>query len=88
VVHAFDPTIEPGTTASDLAGITIVGDPYGAAEGAAVVALLTEWREFRWLDFGKVRDVMATPSIVDARNLLDPAAIRKVGLTYAGIGRP
>ena len=87
-MQAFDPTIAAGESAGDLAGITTVADPYLAASGASVVALLTEWREFRWLDFTKVRDAMATPSIVDARNLLDPAAIRRLGITYAGIGRP
>jgi len=50
--------------------------------------LLTEWREFRWLDFARVFAEMATPSIVDARNLLDPSAMRKIGFTYVGIGRP
>ncbi len=88
IVQAFDPTIAAGESAGDLAGITTVADPYLAASGASAVALLTEWREFRWLDFTKVRDAMATPSIVDARNLLDPAAIRRLGITYAGIGRP
>ena len=87
-VQAFDPTISAGDPSADLSGITTVADPYLAASGASVVALLTEWREFRWLDFAQVRDAMATPSIVDARNLLDPAAIRRLGITYAGIGRP
>jgi len=87
-VQAFDPTIAAGDTSADLVGISTVDDPYLAARGASVVALLTEWREFRWLDFAQVRDVMAAPSIVDARNLLDPAAIRRLGITYVGIGRP
>jgi UDPglucose 6-dehydrogenase len=50
--------------------------------------VLTEWDEFRWLDFAKVRDVMATPALVDARNLLDPAAVRRLGFHYTGVGRP
>ena len=51
------------------------------------MAVLTEWDEFRWLDFSRVLAVMATPSIVDARNLLDPAAVRRMGFAYTGIGR-
>ncbi len=62
-------------------------DPYAACEGADAVALLTEWDEFRWLDFDKVRDLLARPMLVDCRNLLDPAAMRKRGFTYAGVGR-
>jgi UDPglucose 6-dehydrogenase len=50
--------------------------------------VLTEWDEFRWLDFSQVLGAMAEPSIVDARNLLDPAAVRRMGFTYKAIGRP
>ena len=62
-------------------------DAYAACAGASVVVVLTEWDEFRWLDFAKVRDVMATPVVVDARNLLDPAQLRRLGFEYSGIGR-
>ena len=86
-VRAFDPTVAEGATASDLDGIVVCGDPYAAAEGATVLALLTEWDEFRWLDFDKVRSLLASPTVVDARNLLDPAALRRRGFTYEGVGR-
>jgi UDPglucose 6-dehydrogenase len=52
-----------------------------------VLVVLTEWDEFRWLDFARVLAVMAEPNIVDARNLLDPAAVRRMGFSYTGIGR-
>jgi len=52
-----------------------------------VVVVLTEWDEFRWLDLSRVLKVMAAPAIVDARNVLDPAAARRLGFTYDGIGR-
>jgi UDPglucose 6-dehydrogenase len=81
-VRAFDPTVTEG-----LPDIEVAGDPYGACQDAAVLALLTEWDEFRWLDFAKVKDAMATPSIVDARNLLDAAAMKRRGFQYEGIGR-
>ena len=47
-------------------------DPYGPCENADVLVVLTEWDEFRWLDFAKVAGVMNTPRIVDTRNLLEP----------------
>ena len=50
--------------------------------------VLTEWEELRWLDFAKVRDLLAEPHVVDARNLLDPAAMRRMGFSYVAIGRP
>jgi UDPglucose 6-dehydrogenase len=62
-------------------------DAYSACEGAAATVVLTEWDEFRWLDFAKVRVSMATPVVVDARNLLDPAQLRRLGFEYTGIGR-
>jgi UDPglucose 6-dehydrogenase len=71
----------------DLRGLSLCGDPYEAATGASVVVVLTEWDEFRWVDFARLHTLMATPSIVDARNLLDPAALRRIGFLYTGIGR-
>jgi len=62
-------------------------DAYAASRGAVVTVVLTEWDEFRWLDFTKVRDAMAAPVVVDARNLLDPAQLRRIGFEYTGIGR-
>jgi len=94
VVRAFDPTVPPAPRAlpnrstDDLDGVGLCADPYDACRGAAVTVLLTEWDELRDLDFTKVRDLMDRPSLVDARNLLDPAALRRVGFTYTGIGRP
>ena len=82
VVEAYDPE-----ATGDLAGIARVGDPYAACQGAEVLVVLTEWDEFRWFDLDKVRDAMAAPRIVDARNLLDPAAVRRKGFTYEGLGR-
>jgi len=52
-----------------------------------VLAVLTEWDDFRWLDFDKVAGLMETPRVVDARNLLDRAALERRGFSYVGIGR-
>jgi len=81
-VEAYDPV-----ATGDLTGIARAADPYAACQGAAVLVVLTEWDEFRWLDLDKVRDAMTTPRIVDARNLLDPAVVRRKGFTYEGLGR-
>jgi UDPglucose 6-dehydrogenase len=81
-VKAYDPAVH-----HSLDGIEVCGDPYAACEGAAVLAVLTEWDEFRRVDFGKVAGLLAAPRVVDGRNLLDPAALRRLGFLYAGIGR-
>jgi UDPglucose 6-dehydrogenase len=62
-------------------------DAYEACRDAAVLVVLTEWDEFRWLDFERVRQLMEVPAVVDARNILDPAALRRLGFSYQGIGR-
>ncbi|MDZ4221498.1 MAG: UDP binding domain-containing protein [Patescibacteria group bacterium] len=49
--------------------------------------MATEWPEFRDLDWAKIRSIMRKPLIIDARNLLDPEAMRKLKFTYEGVGR-
>jgi UDPglucose 6-dehydrogenase len=67
--------------------MTICVDAYDACRGAGVVAVLTEWEEFRNLDFTKVRDLLTSAAIVDARNLLEPSSLRRLGFAYSGLGR-
>jgi UDPglucose 6-dehydrogenase len=95
-VQAFDPTVPVGgdgagvpgeAVPDDLSDLLLRADPYEASTDASVVVVLTEWDDFRWLDFGRVQALMKVASIVDARNLLDPAAVRRIGFTYTGIGR-
>jgi len=85
-VTAYDPTVR-GEVA-ELPGVELTVDPYAACEGANVLVVLTEWEELRWLDFDKVRELLGAPCVVDTRNVLDPAALRRLGFAYTGIGRP
>jgi UDPglucose 6-dehydrogenase len=89
IVQAYDPTVVAADPAPEIReiGIELCADPYAACATATVLAVLTEWDEFRWLDFAKVADLMAQPAILDARNLLDPAPLRRRGFQYEGIGR-
>ena len=85
-VRAYDPV--SGERALDwVAGLDVAADPYDACTDADVIVVLTEWDEFRWLDFERVGGLMRSRRIVDARNLLDPAAMRKRGFAYVGLGR-
>jgi UDPglucose 6-dehydrogenase len=88
-VRAFDPVAAvPATQAlADMAGITFAADLYEAAAGADCLVIMTEWNEFRGLDLPRLRQIMARPVIVDARNVLDPAQTRAAGFTYVGTGR-
>ena len=86
LVRAYDPVA--GEAAGEaVPGLEVATDAYDACTDAEVLALLTEWDQFRWLDFTRVLGTMAAPRIVDARNLLDPAAMRRLGFTYQGVGR-
>lgn len=85
-VCAYDPAIADGDRPA-LQGIDVCTDPYAVCDGADVLVVLTEWDEFRWLDFAKVAGLMHSPTIVDTRNLLEPAAVRRRGFSYTGLGR-
>jgi len=81
-VRAYDPTSPSG-----LPSIDVVGDPYEACDGAGVLAVLTEWDEFRWVDLTRVGELMERRCVVDARNILDRSAAVRAGFAYYGIGR-
>jgi len=69
-------------------GFATVDDPYQAAEGADVLFVVTEWREFRSPDFARLRATMRQPVLIDGRNLYDPKWVREAGFRYDSIGRP
>ena len=85
-VTAFDPRAMDNAR-PELPGAGFAESAYEAVEDADVLVLLTEWDEFKWLDYERVRGLMARPLIVDARNCLDPVVLRKLGFTYEGVGR-
>ncbi len=86
-VRAYDPQAGVKARAA-LNGVGACRSAYDAAKGADAALILTEWDEFRTLDFARLRKVMAHPTIIDGRNLLDPAKMRELGFTYRSVGRP
>ena len=69
-------------------GVEIVDSVAEAVTGADAAVIVTEWAELKGLASAETRAAMATPLIIDGRNLLDPAAAREAGFVYEGIGRP
>jgi UDPglucose 6-dehydrogenase len=67
--------------------VSFHGSPFAAAEGADIVAVLTEWNEFRSLDLAELRRQMRGNLLLDARNLYDPGEARRAGFEYLGRGR-
>jgi len=74
--------------AEDATAVTICDDAYEATKNAHAVLILTEWDEFKALDFKKIYDQMNLPAFLfDGRNLLDLDALRSIGFEATGIGR-
>jgi len=86
-LRAYDPQAMNKTQAQ-FPTVNYCRDAYDVASGADAVLLLTEWPEFRDLDWVRIRDSMLRPLVLDGRNLLNPAAMRQLGFEYHSIGRP
>jgi UDPglucose 6-dehydrogenase len=64
-------------------------DPYTTAAGAHAICVLTEWDEFKGLDYQKMFDSMVKPAFVfDGRNILDHEKLRKIGFVVYALGKP
>jgi UDPglucose 6-dehydrogenase len=86
-VSGYDPRAGSNAKA-ELPALRVGADPYDAAEGANAVVLATEWDEFRSLDLDRLRQAVATPLFVDARNALDGRTVAASGFAYRSVGRP
>ena len=62
-------------------------DAYSAAKDSDCLIVVTEWNEFKELDFRKIKSLMRQPVIVDGRNIYDPAEMKRLGFRYIGMGR-
>jgi UDPglucose 6-dehydrogenase len=88
-VRLYDPVALPAVEREDAApGATLVAKIEDALDGAHAAVIATEWEDVRSLDPERLVELLAYPIVVDARNALDPAAMRAAGLHYHGIGRP
>ncbi len=85
-VRAYDPVAEHEARKL-MPGLEFADDALGAVADADAAVLVTEWDEFKQLDFVAVAKAMSGNLIIDGRNALDPDAVTAAGLTYEGIGR-
>ncbi|MEC8531381.1 MAG: UDP-glucose/GDP-mannose dehydrogenase family protein [Pseudomonadota bacterium] len=85
-VHAFDP--QGMQEAKDmLPGTVFCENAYATMDGAAALAIVTEWNEFRLLDLERVKKLLSVPVMIDLRNIYKPDEIKKVGFDYYSVGR-
>jgi UDPglucose 6-dehydrogenase len=85
-VRAYDPIgIEQAKAV--LEDVDFADSPYACAEDADALVIVTEWEQFRALDFDRLKRVMANPVLVDLRNVYRPEEVTRRGFAYEGIGR-
>ncbi|MDQ2706180.1 MAG: UDP-glucose/GDP-mannose dehydrogenase family protein [Actinomycetota bacterium] len=84
-LFAYDPGISP-EHADTQTGLTVVDDPYLAAKDSDAVIVLTEWPQFRSLDWARLGEVVRQPVVVDTRNLLDRDTLGRAGFSWVGVG--
>ncbi len=85
-ISAFDPKAMD-IAATVLKDVDYKKDPYEVSEGADLLIVLTEWNEFRELNFSDIKNKMKSPNIIDGRNLYEPEQMKAKGFNYVGIGR-
>jgi UDPglucose 6-dehydrogenase len=86
-VRAYDPQGMEHAR-SILNGVHYASDPYGCAEGADALVVMTEWPVFRTLNLGRIKSLLQRPIVVDLRNIFRPEAMAEHGFTYVSVGRP
>jgi UDPglucose 6-dehydrogenase len=85
-IRAYDPEAMKKAK-SALPNITYCSDPYQAAEGADAIVIVTEWDEFRQLDWKRLLSTVENPLVIDGRNMFCPEEISRRGFQYVSIGR-
>lgn len=94
-VCVYDPKVPADEILADTLGpgvqnphLTVAKDAYEACAGAHAIAIVTEWDEFKTLDYARIFAAMPKPAcLFDGRNVVDLAALRKIGFQAAGIGK-
>jgi len=85
-IRAYDP-IAMDQAKEHLSDVVFCSSAYEAAKGADAIAVLTEWDEFSYINFSKLREESPCRLIVDGRNLYNPERMRGLGYNYYSVGR-
>jgi UDPglucose 6-dehydrogenase len=85
-VRCFDPQAMPKAKKL-LSNVKFCADAYEAARGVDCLVIVTEWNEFKELDFLRLKKIMRQPIIVDGRNIYEPGKLKESGFKYIGVGR-
>jgi UDPglucose 6-dehydrogenase len=85
-IKAYDPVAIP-VARGILKEVAYCKDPYDTANGCDALVILTEWEEFKRLDFNKIKKLMKAPILIDGRNIFEPEKMKSLGFIYKSIGR-
>ncbi len=85
-VRAYDP-VATETAQRVAPGVTFCASAYAAAQDADALVLVTEWNEFKQMDWARVTASMKTKILIDGRNIYEPERMTAAGFIYRGIGR-
>ena len=86
-IKAFDPVAMENVKCELGKSIEYCRDIYDVASDADCVVLMTEWNEFKEIDWERIKKEMKQPVILDGRNIYDPEKLKAMGFKYQGIGR-
>lgn len=86
-VKAYDPIVSQSGLRDGLSNVIVETDPERLADGCDALVLVTDWKQFKDLDYAKMLTLMNNPVIIDARNFLDRNHLEALGFKYVGIGR-
>ena len=86
-VRAYDPEGMENAKSELPGSVTFCADPYEAATGADALLILTEWNQFRKLDFERIKELLAAPVIIDLRNIYKHKQMAAMGFDYTSVGR-
>jgi len=87
-INAYDPVAAHEASKLFESRISLCKNAYDAVVGADVLAIMTEWNEFRSPDFEYLKQNLKSAVVFDGRNLFNPESIKAYGLSYYCIGRP
>jgi UDPglucose 6-dehydrogenase len=86
-VKAYDPLVAQSGMRHGLSNVFVETDAERLADGCDALVLVTDWKQFRTLDYEKMARLMNHPVMIDGRNFLDREVLEKAGFRYVGIGR-
>ncbi len=86
-VKAYDPIVSQTGMRHGLTGVLVETDPERLADGCDALVVVTDWQQFRNLDYPKMATLMNNAVLIDGRNFLDREELQRAGFYYVGVGR-